>query len=421
MERSKLRRCWLVLLLAMLCVAAVWRATFWIPQPIFAQEAVEQLRPVVELAAPAPVDSAKHLLLDGAQYELVLNLAEERLFRTAEKITRVDGFDPAILQVTALTPNTIGAKALIAGMTTFVVTDDRGGKFAVTIRVDPASHELQELLDWLYPDARVMVIRVREAVLLRGHVADAEQIKQVIEIAEQFFPKVLNQLKVAEKPERSAKPAVQTAIPPGVKAAIKNGEELQTLVDRLYPTAKVEVFIAQEAVILRGSVSDSEHIEEITDLAQQFFPKTLNYLNITSRDGITRTRTELFAAALKERFPQTQLKMNRPNRRLTVIVPSSMSEFDRTKIGNLGREFSLGVTLEVDDAPRDSVVPKEESLSVLGEKVAAPSGKVSPPTASPVEQELRTLHDDVREMRQDLRRLIEKLEKRVPENNVRKS
>ena len=371
---------------------------------------------------PDPVDGANLIQLDAPQkIELVLNLTEERAFRTADKIARVDGFDPAVIQVTAKTPNTIAVKASSPGMTTLVVTDDRGGKFEVTIRVDPASHELQELLNWLYPDACVTVIRVRDSVLLRGVVTDAEQITQVIEIAEQYFAKVLNQLKVAEKSERSAKPAAQKAIPPGVKAAKQKGGELQVLVDRLYPTVKVEDFTANDAAILRGSVSEAEHLGQVTDLAEQFFPKVLNYLNVTSRDGVTQTRSELFIAALKARFPQAQCRTSWKHGRLAVVVPSSMSESERSKIEQLGREFSVSYYWEVDDTPLASVVPNRDAAPVAGSKLTTPSGKASSTTASPVEQELRTLHEDVRALREDLRRLIEKLEKRVPENEVRKS
>ena len=371
---------------------------------------------------PDTVDAANLIQLDAPQkIELVLNPTEEKAFRTADKILRVDSFDPAVIQVTAKTPNTIAVKASSPGMTTLIVTDERGGKFEVTIRVDPASHELQELLNWLYPDARIMVIRVQGAVLLRGVVTDAEHIQQFLEIAEQFFPKVLNQLKVAEKSERSAKPAPQKAIPPGVKAAKQKGEGLQALVDRLYPTAKVEVFTAQEAVILRGFVSESKHLGEVMELAEQYFPKAMNYLNVTSRDGVTQPRSELFIAALKAQFPQAQWKTGRPYDRLAVVVPSSMGEFDRGKISQLGRELFVSFYWEVDDTPLASVVPNRDAAPVAGSKLTAPSGKTSSTTASPVELELRTLHEDVRALREDLRRLIEKLEKRVPENEVRKS
>ncbi len=376
--------------------------------------------PAPAAVRPVAVEAANHFQLDAPQTELVLNLAEERTFRTAENILRVDGFDPTI-QVIAQSPNTIAVRAAKQGTTTFVVTDKNGGKFAVTIRVDPASHELQELLNWLYPDARVMVIRVRESVLLRGVVTDVEHITQVMEIAEQFFPKVLNQLKVTEKSERSAKPATQKNIPAGVKAAKLKAEELQSLVDRLYPTAKVEAITAQDGVILRGSVPELDQIRQIEELAEQIFPKTLNFLNVTSRDGVTRTRSGLFIAALKERFPQARWRWGRPYGRLAVVVPSSMGEFDQAKIQELGRKFSVGLNFEVDDTPHASVVPNSDADSVTDSKLATPSGKVSPPTASPVEQELRSLHDDVRELRQDLRRLIEKLEKRVPENEVHRS
>ncbi len=61
--------------------------------------------------------------------------------------------------------------------------------------VSESVSQLESLIEALEPTAVVTVIEVREAVVLRGTVTDEAQKKSLIEIAEQLYPKVLDQLK----------------------------------------------------------------------------------------------------------------------------------------------------------------------------------------------------------------------------------
>lgn len=56
--------------------------------------------------------------------------------------------------------------------------------------------ELESLIEELEPTAKVTAIEVRDAVVLRGTVTEETQKKSLIEIASQFYPKVLDQLKI---------------------------------------------------------------------------------------------------------------------------------------------------------------------------------------------------------------------------------
>ncbi len=67
--------------------------------------------------------------------------------------------------------------------------------------------ELERLVRELEPTSNITVVEVRDAVLLRGTVSDAEQRRSLIEIAQQFYPKVLDQLRV----EKSATDTEQSA------------------------------------------------------------------------------------------------------------------------------------------------------------------------------------------------------------------
>lgn len=112
------------------------------------------------------------------------------------RITRVDGFDPEILTVTALSPTQLRIQALSPGVTTLVVTDQQNRIYTVEIFVTGDVRHLQAYIDRFFPKAAVKAVAVRDSVVLRGWVTKPEHITELVEIAEQFYPKVLNQMKV---------------------------------------------------------------------------------------------------------------------------------------------------------------------------------------------------------------------------------
>lgn len=56
--------------------------------------------------------------------------------------------------------------------------------------------------------------------------------------------------------------------------------ELTALLAQLYPKATIEVFAARDSVILRGSVSDADDIQQIGRIAAQFAPTVFNQLKV---------------------------------------------------------------------------------------------------------------------------------------------
>ncbi len=119
-----------------------------------------------------------------------------KVFETKNRIVRVNGFDPLILDVSALTPNRISVRALLQGVTNFIITDEAGSNFTVEVFVKGDARQLQSIIDRKFPNCSIEAFKVQEAVALRGWVTNPEHITQITEIAEQFYPKVLNQMKV---------------------------------------------------------------------------------------------------------------------------------------------------------------------------------------------------------------------------------
>lgn len=119
-----------------------------------------------------------------------------KVLETKNRIVRVNGFDPLILNVTALTPNRISVSGLMQGVTSFIITDENNTNYTVEVFVKGDARTLQTIIDRKFPNCSIEAFKVQEAVALRGWVTNPEHITQITEIAEQFYPKVLNQMKV---------------------------------------------------------------------------------------------------------------------------------------------------------------------------------------------------------------------------------
>lgn len=119
-----------------------------------------------------------------------------KVLETKNRIVRVNGFDPLILNVTALTPNRISVSGNLQGVTSFIITDELNTNYTVEVFVKGDARTLQTIIDRKFPNCSIEAFKVHEAVALRGWVTNPEHITQITEIAEQFYPKVLNQMKV---------------------------------------------------------------------------------------------------------------------------------------------------------------------------------------------------------------------------------
>jgi pilus assembly protein CpaC len=112
------------------------------------------------------------------------------------RIARVDGFDPSVINVTALAPNRLRVQAISPGVTTMVIVDEAGEVYSIEVFVNGDVRHLQAYIERMFPQSAVQAVKVQDSVVLRGWVTQPEHITHIVEIAEQFFPRVLNQMQV---------------------------------------------------------------------------------------------------------------------------------------------------------------------------------------------------------------------------------
>lgn len=173
---------------------------------------------------------------DVPELSVALVLKEECVVHCLARIKAVDGFDATILRVSAPSATELRLRALDAGNTALTVIDEQDNKYTVRVNVravvvnDEAS-ELEHLLQRLYPTAKLDVIRIRDAMLVRGSVSEQQQAVEIVEIAEQYAPRVLNQIRWPTVPNQPA-----TALP-SLKKPAASGTPNAALAS---PAARVE-------------------------------------------------------------------------------------------------------------------------------------------------------------------------------------
>jgi Flp pilus assembly protein CpaB len=141
-----------------------------------------------------------------------IEMHEHELFRVSleKKIKTASGFNPDVIEVTASGTHGLSIQSSRAGATRLTIVDEDDESLELTVIVSQDMTDLELLLRRLYPDADIDVVPIRDSVLLRGTVEDEEQMHQIEEIAEQFAPQVLNQLRATDD-------SVSSTIPPGYR------------------------------------------------------------------------------------------------------------------------------------------------------------------------------------------------------------
>ncbi|MBT6153602.1 MAG: BON domain-containing protein [Planctomycetaceae bacterium] len=122
------------------------------------------------------------------------------IFTKREDVGMIGTLNHRLVKMEEVESNGISFHTLEPGVTTLTFIDETEKQYLIEITIMGDTRQLQSQLVKLYPQASIQAIKVRESVLLRGTAAKPENIKEIVEIAEQFYPNVLNQLKVAGAP-----------------------------------------------------------------------------------------------------------------------------------------------------------------------------------------------------------------------------
>ncbi|MCA8986174.1 MAG: pilus assembly protein N-terminal domain-containing protein [Planctomycetaceae bacterium] len=141
-----------------------------------------------------PIDSGNVFHVVSTRNEMTLTERFARVVELDTRITRVDGFDPGILSVQALTPHRIRLQAVASGVTTLLLVDEFDRVYEIEVFVEGDVRHLQSYINRFFPNSSVTAVKVKDSVVLRGVVSDPSHITRIAEVAEEFYPKVINHM-----------------------------------------------------------------------------------------------------------------------------------------------------------------------------------------------------------------------------------
>jgi len=114
------------------------------------------------------------------------------------RIKSVLDFDAAIIEVKVVqgNPQQVRIFAMDTGVTTITLRDEFDHYFQVEVQVEGDVRHLQSYIRRGFPDDDIRATEIKGAVKLTGWVTQPDHITKIIQIAEQFYPTVINHMKV---------------------------------------------------------------------------------------------------------------------------------------------------------------------------------------------------------------------------------
>jgi pilus assembly protein CpaC len=102
-----------------------------------------------------------------------------------------------VVSVTAVAANEILITGKSPGISTITVSDSENNLQTITVEVTMDVRKLQRAFAAHFPDSQIQVNALKSSVILKGQVARADQMKNILAVAADYFPtNVINELQV---------------------------------------------------------------------------------------------------------------------------------------------------------------------------------------------------------------------------------
>jgi pilus assembly protein CpaC len=206
MERHCLQRLvrasWAAALVWLIAGADAWAQSPAGPLSPFGQEtpagrgAPEQ-RPAAARpsASPLAISPLVHKLTETTEHqEMTVNTS--RILTLDARIPQAQVNNPDIVELTPLSPNQIQLSAKKPGVTQVNFWDEKGQIYSVDVMVFGDARELTQLLQSEFPHCSLRIRPITGGVLISGFVDQPEHVRSIVQIAQEYYPKVLQNMTV---------------------------------------------------------------------------------------------------------------------------------------------------------------------------------------------------------------------------------
>ena len=134
--------------------------------------------------------------VDKANQRLEMVVNSSRILTLDTDVPRVLVANPDVMKVVPLSPNQVQISAVRPGVTQINLWDRDGAIRSVDVIVYADARQLEMVLKSEFPKAAIRVRPIGKSVLLTGTVSRPEAVTRIVEIAETFYPKVINNVTV---------------------------------------------------------------------------------------------------------------------------------------------------------------------------------------------------------------------------------
>ena len=139
---------------------------------------------------------ALHFQVDRATQRLEMIVNTSRILTLDKKVPRMQVNNPEIVKATPLSPYQVQLAALRPGVTQVNLWDQDDQVYTVDLLVMGDARELQMLLSSEFPGAAIKVRPLASSVVLSGFVDRPESVSRIVRMAEDYYPKIINNIAV---------------------------------------------------------------------------------------------------------------------------------------------------------------------------------------------------------------------------------
>ena len=143
-------------------------------------------------------------VMPAVQVEMEMN--EYRMLSWPFDVSRVFLADDSLLKLEPVTPSKLRLRALKSGKTRMNVWSKDGVTQSYEVLIHAPLAELEKVLIEEFSDQDVSVRQLAGNVMLSGNVKEAAVRANIESVASEFFPRVINNLKLIRKPQTEPRP-----------------------------------------------------------------------------------------------------------------------------------------------------------------------------------------------------------------------
>ena len=131
-----------------------------------------------------------------ASERLELTVNTSRILTLDKRIPRMVVNNPELVTVTPISANQVQLAARKPGVTQVNLWDEDDQVYTVDVLIYGDVRELELALQRLFPDSSVKVVRLTNSLVLEGFVEKPEAVSPILRLAEDYAPKVVNNITV---------------------------------------------------------------------------------------------------------------------------------------------------------------------------------------------------------------------------------